>query len=218
MSKRRHAERNTAIVTQASRTGVTEQPLLPIPPAEPEPQDSLWNRAAVWITLALVFVGTAAAAVLWYDRLAEPSSPPPTPPDTSLTSPEQIVRQFAALKNANDPQAETLLAPFPQVPDKPTSAAEIRRLDAEIILHRRFQVLAVRPAPSAPDGLPRFVLVLKGSVSSEPMIEKTPDGPKKGQRILIDPDVLVEVGEDDLIHGIDVHLHEEPPAKQRPRR
>jgi hypothetical protein len=208
MSKRRRHERGTGIVTQASRTGVTATPATPVPFAPPEKYPAGPRR--LWLALLWLVLGAGGVLVLiWY------FAPLPAP---SPTRSEQICREFMALKNADDPRADDLLGPIPEVPDEPAAAKEIQRLDAEFILRRQYKVKDVRPLGTAPDSRPRFVLVLEGSVYSEPMVEKTPTGTSKGQRIMTNPDVIVEVDEFGKIRGLKARLHEDEPPVQQPRR
>jgi hypothetical protein len=206
MSKRRRVQQSTAIVTQAARTGVTATP----PASSPAPAPPLAGPRRLGLTLLwLVLAACAALALVWY------FAPLPAPGPTRS---EEICREFMALKNAGDPRADALLGPMPEVPDEPVDANEIQRLDAEFILHRRYKVLGVRPLGAAPDRRPTFVLVLEGSVYSEPMYEKTDTGSSKGQRIMTNPDVIVEVDESGKIRGVKARLHEdEPPAQPRRR-
>lgn len=119
-----------------------------------------------------------------------------------LTPEEELCGRFAVLRNAGDPTAEGLLAAAPPLPRGPVSDEEAARLDAQYILRNPFRVLAVRPERPARGGAPaRFVLVTKGGCASEPL-------PNRGQRILMNPDVVVEV-RDGKIHALEAGLHRE---------
>ncbi len=127
-------------------------------------------------------------------------------PIFTADDPEQFCRQFADLKNADDPQADTLLGPPPAVPAVPVTREEADRLDAEIMLRQAFHV---RKVYRDPGGLARFVLVAEGALSSERITIQAPRGPEVGQRAMWSPDLVVEV-RDGQLHGVRARLHEGP--------
>lgn len=127
----------------------------------------------------------------------------------ALVRPEEAVcRRFMALKNADDPLADELLAPRPAAPEQAVSQEEADRLDADFMLHQPFHVREVHPFPAPKSEPKRFVLVVEGSLASERIRVRTPTGVEAAQRCMWSPDLLVEVREG-KIHGIKPRLHED---------
>jgi hypothetical protein len=122
--------------------------------------------------------------------------------------PDPLCERFAQLKNAGDPQAEELLGPLPPVPADPISDDEADRLDAEFLLHAKLQILGVwpEPGPAGQGQPPRCRLALNGSYACRPLLI---DGsPRPSQRVLVNPDLIVEV-RDGKVCGVRVQLHRE---------
>ena len=88
---------------------------------------------------------------------------------TPMSEEEQLVRQFAELKNAGNPRAHDLLGAAAEVPPESVSPEEAQRLDAEIFLRRDYRVKEVRPVDRTAAGSTAFVLVIDGNLMSEPM-------------------------------------------------
>jgi hypothetical protein len=152
----------------------------------------LWEAAA-----NLLVIGVAAGVYQLHSAWVEHGA-------------EVLCREFAALKNANDPRADELLGPAPPLPEGQVTPQEAAVLDAEFVLRRPFRVLEVRPVMSGGDasasGHPRFKLVVKGGLASE-MLHVEGDS-RPSQRVLHNPDILVEVREG-KIHGVRAGIHED---------
>jgi hypothetical protein len=168
------------------------------------------------VVLLVVAVAVAAAGLFFLGGLSGWRLPGHGVLDTPATLPEspeeQLCRTFMAVKNAGDPRAAEFLDPAPAVPAAPVSQAEANVLDAEFILHGTYQVLSVRPLrPGASDrgnGLPRFVLVLRGGGVSEKLLIRDGNKVEASQRFVKDPDLIVEV-RDGKLHGLEVRLHQD---------
>jgi hypothetical protein len=126
-----------------------------------------------------------------------------TPPNEG----EQICQRFARLRNTGDPEAEKMLGPGPDVPERPVTPAEAELLDAQAVLHQPCKIRAVNPLQEkGPDGAPRFDLLLKGNAVGLKHTIQTPTGPSSGgQRILIEPALTVEL-RDGKLHAVRVGL------------
>jgi hypothetical protein len=119
----------------------------------------------------------------------------------------QLCLRFADQVNRDKVPAADLLGPAPAAPTAPVSPEEAARLDAEFILRNTYRISEVRPYESPKDGPPRFLFVLKGSVTSERLKVKTSKGDiEEGQRTMGSPDVIVEV-RDGKIYGVRAQLH-----------
>lgn len=128
-------------------------------------------------------------------------------------APEQICLRFANLKNAKSPQAEALLGPAPAWPMEPITSAEADRLDAEFMLRGSYRVKEVRTelirGTSNPPARARYVLVIEGKYDSEPVQVLAGTRSERRQRLVVNPDVIVEVREGKL-YGVGLRLHEGP--------
>jgi hypothetical protein len=123
------------------------------------------------------------------------------------TAEGKVCLEFADRVNAGDAPPAGLLGPRPAVPTEPVSPEEADRLDAEFILRQPYRVLEVRPHETPKGGPPRFLLVLKGAVTSERLQVRTPNGEiEPRQRALSNPEVIVEV-RDGKIYGVRAQLH-----------
>jgi hypothetical protein len=121
-----------------------------------------------------------------------------------------LCQRFADLKNAGDPAAADLLGPRPAVPVEPVTPAEAEHLDVEFFLRRPLQILQVKPARPpfrATDGeqIPRFILTTRGSCASEPLHVQGSTGVDRLQRVVTNPELVVEV-RCDRLYGVEVHL------------
>jgi hypothetical protein len=121
--------------------------------------------------------------------------------DPVHAQPRSVGRHFMELKNAGDPRADDLLGPAPVIPDEPVSEAEADRLDAEVLLHGRLQIKDVR----AEDGS-HLALAAQGSYSARPLQVQTASGVERSQRVLTNPDIIVEV-RDGKLYGVRLQLH-----------
>jgi hypothetical protein len=204
MSKRRSAGHVQKGLSRP-HTNITTAPATPPPDAAPP-------RRTWWWLLPLGGLAVAAGVAFFFlGRLGLSSEPEPAKP--SAPPVDAAVKEFARLKNAHDPAANDLLAPEPEVPAEPVSEAEKERLDANFILRRPFEVSAIRVLADGATGVRRYVLVIEGGVASQPMSWHTAAGKvEKGQRLLNNPDVVVEV-RDGKIHGVRAGLHDEFPTR-----
>jgi hypothetical protein len=160
-----------------------------------------WPLALFFLIAGLVFVGYKVYRSDGADK--EPQS-----------EELDLCRRFMALKNAHDPAAAELLGPAPVVPTTAVSPEEADRLHAEFFLRGDYRVVSVQPETaqiSGPDA--RFVLVLKGNVSSPRIPQTGPRGTDVINRSLTDPDIIVRV-EDNTIRAVSWRLHHDPNEKQ----
>jgi hypothetical protein len=118
--------------------------------------------------------------------------------------PDPVCEQFMQLKNAQDPAADDLLGPLPQVPTNPVTDEEADRLDAEFILHSPLWIAAARPETVANGEPARCVLVVKGTFSCRSLLIQGGQG--LSQRHLVNPDVIVEI-RDGKIYGVRARMH-----------
>jgi hypothetical protein len=172
------------------------------------PPRSLYRRPwGLWAALgALLLVGLGVGAYLLVPdlrALLAGRAAAPAPRQEKL-----LCEEFSNLKNAGDQRANHLLGPPPAVPDRAVSRDEADRLDAEFILRQPLRVAEVRPLPPGKGTFeaPRFVLVAKGSVTSERFLVEGSAQPS--QRMLFNPDIIVEV-RDGRLHGVRAQLHED---------
>ncbi len=161
-------------------------------------------------TVVILLAGLALAAYAAY-HIGYPTGTA----EKEADSPElDLCRRFMALKNDRDPAAGDLLGPAPVVPTSPVSPEEADRLHAEFFLHDNYRVASVQPETEKVSGSDaRFVLALKGGVSS-PIIRQTgPNGTDAINRSLSDPDIIVRV-EGKKILAVSWRLHHDPNEKQ----
>src|SRR5262249_42948225 len=119
---------------------------------------------------------------------------------------ELVCQRFAKLRNAGDPEAEKMLGPGPEVPERPVTPAEAELLDAQAVLHQPCKIRAVKPlAEKGPDGVPHFDLLLSGSAAGLKLTTQTATGTDTGQRLLREPALTVEV-RDGKLHAVRVGL------------
>jgi hypothetical protein len=110
-----------------------------------------------------------------------------------------LCRRFMALKNAGDPAANDLLGPAPVVPADALSPEEADRLHAEFFLRGDYRVESVRPETADVSGpAARFVLVLRGEVTSPRIKQTAPGGVDTINRSMKDPEVVVRVQDNKL--------------------
>jgi hypothetical protein len=182
----------------------------PSPVLTGTPPRSPYRRPwGLWAALgALLLVGLGVGAYLFVPdlrALLASRSATPAPRQEEL-----LCQEFINLKNAGDPRADHLLGPPPVIPGRAVSRREADRLDAEFILRQPFRVTEVRPLPARGRGQetasPRFVLVAKGSITSERFLVEGSAQPS--QRMLFNPDIIVEV-RDGRLHGVRAQLHED---------
>jgi hypothetical protein len=158
-----------------------------------------------YLLVGTVAVVAVACVVLWW----------PGGPEEKEPAIDPTCEEFARLKNDGDPGANDLLSPMPAIPFEPVTEAEAARLDADIVLHRDFKVNRVTPLPSTGSGHRRYVLWLQGGLCSETFTVRTADGKlERGQRMLTNPDVIVEV-RDGKIYGVKAMLHEDASTRRR---
>jgi hypothetical protein len=173
------------------------------PAAPPTPQ-----RFRYWpaVALAAVLVALAVAGYLIYR---------PGTPAGDATSPElELCRRFIALKNANDPAANDLLGPAPVVPAEPVSPEEADRIHAEFFLRENYRIADVRAETSEISGPgARFVLMLRGGVSSPRIAQTKPGGVDVINRVVSNPEVMVRVA-DGTIRAIGWRAHHEADEKE----
>lgn len=159
-----------------------------------------WRRPLVLALLGLALVGCAGIAVYFGVLQPRYALPPDVRSGTPEWSPDpeevQIVERFMALKNADDPEAEQLLAPPPVIADKPVSEWEANRIQTECFLRQNIRILSVRPTWEK-----RWVLATKGNVSAPMLPVRTANGVDRIQRTMSNPDLIVEV-RDGKVHGI----------------
>jgi hypothetical protein len=134
----------------------------------------------LWLALAVLIAGGAYAA--WSAHEGR------TDGHNDLV----LCWRFAALKNAREPGAERLLAPAPTVPPEAVTPEEADRIDAGAFLREGLLVLDVRPVSRDQSTRP-FLLVTKGSASSAPLRVRAGDKVDRIQRMVVNPNVLVEV-------------------------
>ncbi len=182
----------------------------PQPASLQQPRPHPGRRLAVLplVLAALGFLGCGEGGTV---SVPDPGNHPRPALDRYPATPgpgEDVCRRFMALKNAGDPHADDLLAPRPQVPAEAVSQQEADRIDTELMLRQPLQVRDVRPLPARSPDVGRFALVVRGSLSSERLLVRTPDGVEASQRALWSPDLVVEV-RDGKIHGVVPRLHED---------
>src|SRR5262249_1066374 len=134
------------------------------PPEQPAPA----RPRRLWPVVlgVLLVVAVVAGFVTYHHATTEPTS-----------DELELCRRFMPLKNAGAPAANDLLGPAPVAPKEALSPEEAERLHAEFFLRGDYRVLKVRPENSevsGPDA--RFVLVLKGAVSSPRIPQVGPKG------------------------------------------
>jgi len=200
MSKRRR------FFPGVSGDGEPRQPAVPaaapapdaaLPPGQPErPRSWLAGRRM----MGLIAAGAVALAVGAYAR--RPAAPTGGPPEQL----ERLCQQFMALKNRGDPAANDLLTAAPAVPATAVSEEEAGRLDTRFILREPYEIIDVQPDADDPA---HCVLVCKGNCSSQPLSVRTGEGVERSQRLLLNPDIVVELS-DGKIDGVRVRLHQEP--------
>jgi hypothetical protein len=123
---------------------------------------------------------------------------------------EALCQEFARLKNADDPGANALLAPGPDLTQEVVDEDAKEAFDAASVLHNPCEIIDVW-ADSSTSSSHRFVLVIRGGAATPKVSVRTAAGLQSpGQRILINPDVLVEVRAG-RIHPITVGLHRDRP-------
>jgi hypothetical protein len=130
---------------------------------------------------------------------------------TTESEEQALCRRFMELKNANDPAANDLLGPPPAVPAEAVAPEEADRLHAEFFLHGDYQVVSVSPETAGTDG--RFVLALRGAVSSPRIPQLGPDGTDVINRSMSDPDLIVRVAEN-KIRAVSFRLHHDANEKR----
>jgi hypothetical protein len=121
----------------------------------------------------------------------------------------ELAHEFERLKNADDARANHLLGPLPSVPQEAVSEEEADRLDAEFILHGLVhitQLRAIRDGGTSDAKTPRVLQAVQGFCSSERFLVQSPQGTERSQRILSNPDIIVEV-RDGKLHGVQVQMH-----------
>jgi hypothetical protein len=121
-------------------------------------------------------------------------------------SDSSLCRRFATLKNAHDPDAETLLGPAVEVSQEPVTPEEAELIDIDTFLrHSDLQVLSVRRDSSTPDAH-RFVLVTKGGAAGRPLLVRSGDKVDPSQRVVTNPNLFVEV-RDGKLYGIRARIN-----------
>jgi hypothetical protein len=137
------------------------------------------------------------------------------PADRAPQSEElDLCRRFMELKNARDPAANDLLGPPPAVPPAAVPPEEADALHAEFFLRGDYRVVSVRPETAdvhGPDA--RFVLVLRGEMSSPRIPQVGPQGTEVINRSMSDPDIVVRVA-DNKIRAVAARLHKDPNEKR----
>jgi len=193
MSKRSRRTAQSAI-----RSG---KPVLSAPPApasaETAPHARLPQQRAWWIIAAALVVGTVTLVAGAYTLKTRA---------TAGRDLERRCREFMALKNGGGPAADDLLTPAPAEPADVVSEQEAERLDAQFILHTNYEVADVRPEPDDPT---RCVLVCKGNCCSRPLSVRTAGGVDHYQRLLSNPDIVVEL-KDGKLDGVRAMMRQEP--------
>jgi hypothetical protein len=133
-----------------------------------------------------------------------------------------LCRHFMVLKNSRDRAADDLLGPAPAVPAEAVTPEEAGRLQAEFFLRGDCRVVSVRPEKpedAGPDA--RFVLTLKGSLSSPPITQAGSDGTHVVSRTMSDPEVVVRVA-DGKIRATEARMphddNEKPVSEEEKRR
>jgi hypothetical protein len=141
--------------------------------------------------------------------------PRPTPAPAETASEElTLCHRFMALKDVHDAAANELLGPAPVVPAEPVSPDEANRLHAEFFLHGDYQVASVQPqsgTAAGPDA--RFVLVLKGSVTSPRIAQTSARGTDVINYSLIDPEITVRV-DGQTIRAVGWRAHHDADEKE----
>jgi hypothetical protein len=103
----------------------------------------------------------------------------------------RLCQRFAALKNARDASADDLLGPALTVSPQPVTPEEAARLNADAFLRADLVVQDVR----ADDDAHRFILVMKGSATGEPLRIRSGDQVDRVQQMVTNPELIVEVRE-----------------------
>ena len=170
-----------------------------------QPAAPHWHR--YWpAALGLVIVGllVAGAVVYYHGNSSKESS------GAEL----ELLRRFKALKNAHDPAANDLLGPAPVVPASAVSPEEADQLHAEFFLRGDYQVVSVQPKTAGAGGPDaRFLLAIKGNVTSPRIPQIGPKGTDTINRSLSDPDIIVRV-EGNTIRAVGWQLHHDPNERQ----
>jgi hypothetical protein len=213
----------------ASEGIVAGRPAASVPSLPSAPADAAsWKRTAWYVTIGLAGLSLIIAVLAMSDlgqamgqwlgvTEAAPEKPTPrqrTPQELRRAEAEstpqgRICLKFADRINAGELPPPELLGPTPGVPGVPVTPEEAERLDSEFILRSRYRVEEVRPLARVADQPPRFVLVLKGGVTSAKFAVRTPNGEiEEGQRVMSNPDVIVEV-QGETIFGVKARLHRE---------
>jgi hypothetical protein len=174
---------NSRSPSDRTRAEKRQSALVALPAAGPRKRFRYWPAVAVATLVAIAVVG-----YLLY-------RPGPTAVSVETASAElTLCHRFMALRDVHDAVANELLGPAPAVPAEPVSPDEASRLHAEFFLHGDYQVASVQPQPGSTGGPDaRFVLVLKGSVTSPRIAQTGPRGPDVINYSLIDPEVIVRV-------------------------
>jgi hypothetical protein len=181
-------------------------------PSEPSATPHLFYY--IGALLALFLIGLAVIGIVSYFQSATPKE--------SSSEELDLLRRFMALKNDHNSAANDLLGPAPVVPKEAVSPEEADRLHAEFFLRGEYRVEGVRPETkevSGPDA--RFVLVLRGGVTSPTIPQKGPDGIDVINRSMSNPEIVVRVV-DGKIRAVLARIHhdadEKPMSEEDQRR
>jgi hypothetical protein len=187
-----------------ARQGLQVSPSAPAPGFEPRAFELPRSRRTLFV-VGLIVLGVAAIVLggMWIDdfhfgdfyfhdfsfRHVEKAP-------EAVAAETQVMERFTSLKNAGDSAADELLAPLPAVSLEPISQEEADRFKVNGFLHRNIRIQSVRAVSSH-----RFLLTTEGNWSAPPLQVRSAHGVDRIQRILFNPDLLVEV-RDGIIHGI----------------
>lgn len=217
MSKKpRKGENKKHLLPSTRPTSVTTQTK---PPASNQPRHVVappsLRKSRSWLFWA--FLGLAvlgALAGFWVTR-----------PDNKggnregwepVTDQDEIVQRFVQWHNTGDPRARELLGRTPSVPEEPITPEEADRLQTDFFLRNPGKIVDVwrrehlgggqwRPLPGN-----QYLLVVEGGFAS-PRIPVREDGHvHRGQRVLKNPDLIVEV-RDGKLYGVRAQIHLDPP-------
>jgi hypothetical protein len=143
-------------------------------------------------------------AVVWWNAAHDPAPAPNTPKLVGSgdkgwpnTEEDRVCDRFMKLHNAFDPAALELIGRVPQVPAQPIPVAEADLLSTEFFLREgQFTIERCRRT-GAENGVHAYVFRTKGNAVGPQIRTLLPDGTEMGppppQRIMINPDIHVEV-------------------------
>jgi hypothetical protein len=184
--------------SQATRsdTGITQGPITPAGIGSPAGTGRSLRRIGGGVAIAALAAAITGVVVMILMRESADS-------ELERTG-KRLCEEFARLKKLGDPSAAQLLGRVPTPPATPVSEEDADSLQADYFLADSIEVLSVKTSPKHRN---QFILVTKGNVSPPTLAVRTRKGIENSQRMLFNPDVLVEV-RDGKIYGVAARLHE----------